>query len=129
MFKFHDQGGSASVKEEHMGKNKNGSKPILEMVLSLLIMCFAGSSLADNGKSLLKQAKIIFGPLPQVMSSDKNPITPEKVKLGQTTLTGLPAWIITIAALGVSFLWKVNATWLILGGATIGWILSVLGYV
>jgi chromate transporter len=51
------------------------------------------------------------------------------VKLGQTTLNGLPAWIITITALGVSFLWKVNATWLILGGATIGWILSVLGYV
>jgi chromate transporter len=51
------------------------------------------------------------------------------VKLGQTTLTGLPAWLITMAALGVSFRWKVNATWLILGGATVGWILSVLGYV
>ncbi len=51
------------------------------------------------------------------------------VKLGQTTLTGFPAWLITMAALGVSFRWKVNATWLILGGATVGWILSVLGYV
>jgi chromate transporter len=51
------------------------------------------------------------------------------VKLGQTTLTGFPAWLIAMAALGVSFRWKVNATWLILGGATVGWILSVLGYV
>jgi chromate transporter len=51
------------------------------------------------------------------------------VKLGQTTLTGWPAWLISMAALGVSFLWKVNATWLILGGAAVGWILSVLGYV
>jgi chromate transporter len=51
------------------------------------------------------------------------------VKLGQTTLTGFSAWLIAMAALGVSFLWKVNATWLILGGAAVGWILSVLGYV
>jgi chromate transporter len=51
------------------------------------------------------------------------------VKLGQTTLTAWPAWLIAMAALGVSFLWKVNATWLILGGAAVGWILSVLGYV
>jgi chromate transporter len=51
------------------------------------------------------------------------------VKLGQTTLTGFPAWLIAVAALGVSFRWKVNATWLILGGAAVGWVLSVLGYV
>jgi len=69
-----------------VGKKKSGSKPILEMVLSLLIVCFAGSSLADNGEDLLKQAKNIFGPLPQVMSSDKNPITSEKVKLGKILL-------------------------------------------
>ena len=51
------------------------------------------------------------------------------VKLGQTTLTGLPAWLIALAALAVSFCRKVNATWLILGGAGVGWVLSVLGYV
>jgi chromate transporter len=50
------------------------------------------------------------------------------VKLGQTTLTGFPAWLIALAALGVSFRWKVNATWLILGGAAVGRVLSVLGY-
>jgi chromate transporter len=51
------------------------------------------------------------------------------VKLGQTTLTGLPAWLIALVALGVSLRWKVNATGLILGGAVVGWLLSVLGYV
>jgi chromate transporter len=51
------------------------------------------------------------------------------VKLGQTTLISLPAWLIAMAAVGVNFFWKVNATWLILGGATVGWVLSVLGYV
>ena len=84
MFKFHDQGESISVKEDLMGKKKGGSHPILRMILSLLIVCFAGSSLADNGgEDLLKQAKQIFGPLPKVMSSEKNPATPEKVKLGK----------------------------------------------
>jgi len=51
------------------------------------------------------------------------------VKLGQTTLTGFPAGLIAAATLGVSFRWKVNATWLILGGAAVGWVLSLLGYV
>jgi len=51
------------------------------------------------------------------------------VKLGQTTLTGFPAGLIAAAALGVSFRWKVNATWLILGGAAVGWVLSLVGYV
>jgi cytochrome c peroxidase len=83
MFKFHDQGGNISVKEELMGKKKSGSNPFLKMILSLLIVCFAGSSLADNGdEDLLKLAEQIFGPLPQVMLSEKNPVTPEKVKLG-----------------------------------------------
>jgi cytochrome c peroxidase len=84
MFKFHGRGGSLSVKEDLMGRKKIGSNPILRMILSFLIVCFAGSSLADSGdEELLKQAKQIFGPLPQVMSSEKNPITPEKVKLGK----------------------------------------------
>ncbi len=67
-----------------MGRKKIGSHPILRMILSFLIVCFAGSSLADKGdEELLKQAKQIFSPLPQVMSSEKNPVTPEKVRLGK----------------------------------------------
>jgi cytochrome c peroxidase len=67
-----------------MEKKKSESRPILRMILCLLIVCFAGSSLADRGdEDLLKQAKQIFSPLPQAMLSEKNPITPEKVKLGK----------------------------------------------
>lgn len=69
-----------------MGKKKSGSILILEIGLSLLIVCFAGLSLADSGEDLLNQSKNIFRPLPQVMSSDKNPITPEKVNLGKILL-------------------------------------------
>jgi cytochrome c peroxidase len=67
-----------------MGRKKIGSHPILRMILSFLIVCFAGSVLGNNGdEDLLKQAKQIFSPLPQVMFSEKNPITPEKIKLGK----------------------------------------------
>jgi cytochrome c peroxidase len=61
-------------------KNRNRIKVLVVMS----ILSFAGMSLASNGdEDLLKQAKQIFGPLPQVMSSEKNPVTPEKVKLGK----------------------------------------------
>ena len=56
----------------------------IKVILFVFVLSFAGISLASNGdEDLLKQAKQIFGPLPQVMLSEKNPITPEKVKLGK----------------------------------------------
>jgi cytochrome c peroxidase len=61
-------------------RNGNGIKVI--GVISILI--FARMSLASNGDDLLlTQAKEIFGLLPQVIGSEKNPVTPEKVKLGK----------------------------------------------
>jgi cytochrome c peroxidase len=61
-------------------KNRNGIKVIV--IISILI--FAGTSTAsDEDDNLLTQAKIIFGPLPQVILSEKNPVTLEKVKLGK----------------------------------------------
>jgi len=60
-----------------MGKTKSGYNPILRMVLGPLIVCFAGPLLGDNGdEDLLRQAKQIFTPMPQIMLSEKNPITP-----------------------------------------------------
>ena len=41
---------------------------------------FAGS----GDEELMKRAKEVLGPLPASMPSDENPITPEKVKLGNT---------------------------------------------
>ncbi len=59
-------------------------KSILKMALFLLAVGFSSLSFADNtDEDLFKQAKQIFSPLPQMMGSEKNPITPEKVKLGK----------------------------------------------
>lgn len=42
------------------------------------------------------------------------------VKLSLTTLTTWPAWTIALLAAGAGLRWKINATWLVLGGAVIG---------
>jgi chromate transporter len=42
------------------------------------------------------------------------------VKLSVSTLTTWPAWVIALAAAGASLHWRLNATWLVLGGAVIG---------
>ena len=61
-------------------KNRNG----IAVIIIISILIFAGISSGSNGdEALLKQAKSIFGPLSQAMTSQKNPITPEKVKLGK----------------------------------------------
>ena len=65
-------------------KTRRGSRDVLTTVIVLSVLSFAGHSFADNGdEDLLKQANKIFGPLPQAIVSEKNPITPEKVKLGK----------------------------------------------
>jgi chromate transporter len=46
------------------------------------------------------------------------------VKLAQATLTHWTAALIALLALILSIVWKVNATWLILGGALLGWVLG-----
>ena len=61
-------------------ENKNG----IAVIIIISVLIFAGMSSGSNGdEALLKQAKSIFGPLPQIMTSEKNPITPEKVQLGK----------------------------------------------
>jgi cytochrome c peroxidase len=67
-----------------MQKVRRRNRGILATLIVLSLLSFAGSLRADRGdEELLKQAKQIFSPLPQVMSSEKNPITPEKVSLGK----------------------------------------------
>ncbi len=61
-------------------KNRYG----VRVIVAIFILSIANMSLGNNAdEDLLKQAKQIFSPLPQVMSSEKNPITTEKVKLGK----------------------------------------------
>jgi len=45
------------------------------------------------------------------------------VKLSVSTLTTWPAWVIAVAAAGAGLRWRINPTWLVLGGAVIGWAL------
>jgi chromate transporter len=47
------------------------------------------------------------------------------VRLGRETLTAWPAWLIAVAASVTGCIWRVHAAWLILGGAALGWLLSL----
>jgi cytochrome c peroxidase len=67
-----------------MQKIRRGNRNVLTTIIVLSLLSFTGLLIADNGdEDLLRQGKNIFGPLPTVMTSEKNPITPEKVKLGK----------------------------------------------
>ncbi len=50
-------------------------------VIVLLVM-LAGAAVAGPDEDLIARAKAVFGPLPVSMPSADNPITPEKVRLG-----------------------------------------------
>jgi cytochrome c peroxidase len=60
------------------------NRAVVTIIIVIWFLSFTGLLFAYNGdEALLKQAKNIFGSLPQVMPSEKNPVTPEKVKLGK----------------------------------------------
>ncbi len=48
------------------------------------------------------------------------------IKLGVATLRTWPAVAIALVAAAVAVRWKVNSAWLVLGGALLGWLLTVL---
>lgn len=61
-------------------------KKLLEGAFFLLIISFAASSLGENGdEDLFKRANQIFSPLPQVMTSEKNSVTPRKSQIRENT--------------------------------------------
>jgi cytochrome c peroxidase len=61
-----------------------GKRYSITVIVVTTILFFAGMSLGVNGdEDLIKQANQILGPLPKAMVSEKNPITPKKVKLGK----------------------------------------------
>jgi cytochrome c peroxidase len=67
-----------------MRKIERRDKGVSMTIMAFLFLFFSTLLFADTGEeALLKQAKSIFSPLPQVMTSEKNPITPEKVDLGK----------------------------------------------
>ena len=71
-------------KEVLMLKLKIWKGDNIKLILFIAIFSCAAMSLGASGdEDLLQQAKQIFSPLPQVMTSEKNPVTPAKVKLGR----------------------------------------------
>lgn len=46
------------------------------------------------------------------------------IQLGTSTLTSWPAWIIALLAAGAAWRFRLNAVWLVAGGAIVGWLLS-----
>jgi cytochrome c peroxidase len=67
-----------------MVKIKTSNRWSIKIIVVISICLFINISSGDNGdEALLNQAKQIFGPLPKALVSEKNTITPEKVKLGK----------------------------------------------
>jgi len=61
-----------------------GMSSWIKVFVVVLALSFSTLSLGNNeDESLLKKATQIFGPLPRVIVSEKNPVTPEKVELGR----------------------------------------------
>lgn len=46
------------------------------------------------------------------------------LELGASTLVSWPAWVIAVVSAVLAIRYKVNAAWLVLGGAVLGWLLS-----
>jgi cytochrome c peroxidase len=71
-------------RERIMNKIRGGIRDWIKVIAFVSILSFSTLSLGKNeDEDLLKKATQIFGSLPQVMLSEKNPVTPEKVKLGK----------------------------------------------
>lgn len=49
------------------------------------------------------------------------------IQLGMSTLISWPAWTIALASAVVVVIFRVNAAWIVLGGAVLGWLLSGWG--
>ena len=66
-----------------VGMKMRNRQKIIALIFTAIFSCARMSLGATGDEELLEQVKQIFAPLPQAMVSEKNPITPEKVKLGK----------------------------------------------
>jgi cytochrome c peroxidase len=74
---------SKGKREAHMIGSKGVRNSLNVLVLALLAASAPWPARADEAAALLSRAKQVFGSLPSVMPSERNPITPEKVALGK----------------------------------------------
>src|SRR5512138_4005170 len=74
--------GSSSLRKAAKGDfMRRDLRTIAWFVLVMLALAFGSASAADQ--ALLTQARGLFKPLPKVIQSRENPVTPEKVALGR----------------------------------------------
>jgi cytochrome c peroxidase len=67
-----------------MMETKNIFRFSTKLTIAIFVLSLIYISASSNGQeNLLQLANQAFGQLPKVMASDKNPITPEKAKLGK----------------------------------------------
>jgi cytochrome c peroxidase len=64
-----------------IGIQRNMAKTCIFFIMTVFLLTL--SSAGRGEEALLSQARQIFGSLPQVIVSEKNPVTPEKVNLGK----------------------------------------------
>jgi len=74
----------SGLREGIMDKIRGGMGDWIKVIAVVSILSSSTLSLGSNeDEDLLKKATQIFSPLPQVILSEKNPVTPEKVILGK----------------------------------------------
>jgi cytochrome c peroxidase len=71
-----------NIKSNTMGRAVRRLGFALIMGAVLILSAITAAQATDADTELINRAKTIFGPLPSSMPSPDNPITPEKVKLG-----------------------------------------------
>lgn len=63
---------------------RTSRKLVSLLPLAMVVIFFSSlSSRADTDRETMKQAQQLFKPLPKLMDSEQNPVTPEKVRLGK----------------------------------------------
>ncbi len=71
-----------NIKSNTMGRAVRRMGFALIMGAALILSAITAAQATDADTELINRARTIFGPLPSSMPSPDNPITPEKVKLG-----------------------------------------------
>jgi chromate transporter len=74
--------------------------------------------------SRLRQSRVFASFLDAVNASSIALMVAVTIKLIPATITSWPAVVIAVVAIGASIFWRVNAAWLVLGGAIAGWLLT-----
>lgn len=76
----------------------------------------------------LRKSKQMSGFLDGVNAASLGLMLAMTILLGIASLTSPPLWVIFLTAATVSFVRNVNAAWIVVGGAALGWLFARLGF-